>query len=127
MSKPVIPNLKHQELLSRVILRAKDQNTVSWWWLTIPVYLLVTLFMKSMYMPATTWISNIRELVKTEQGLALFFFIVVPMMIIIVNLISIRKMLYLYGSPGPVKLLKNAWIQVMLIIISMLVILLYFI
>ncbi len=47
MTKPEVSQLKHQDMLANAITKAKDKSVLSWWWLSIPLYLITTLLMKS--------------------------------------------------------------------------------
>jgi hypothetical protein len=43
MQKPEISELKHEELLAGIIMKAKDKSVVSFWWLCIPYMSLLPL------------------------------------------------------------------------------------
>ena len=73
MAKPEIHNLKHEDILSRSIINAKDKSVVSWWWLSVPVFIILMLLMKSTFMPGTTLISNMHELGKQVKNLFPYF------------------------------------------------------
>ena len=55
MTKPEIPQLKHEDMLGNAISNAKDKSVVSLWWLSVPVFIVLMLLMKSVYMPGTTF------------------------------------------------------------------------
>jgi hypothetical protein len=90
MTKPEVTPLKHQEMLSSAITKAKDKSVISWWWLSVPLYIITTLLMKSFFMPGTTLISNIYELTGREKYSSLLFFLILPIVFMITNFISIR-------------------------------------
>ena len=122
MTKPVVPKLKHEDMLAKAITNAKDKSVVSWWWLAIPIYLAAMLTMKTIYMPVTTIHSNIRELSRYTSVL---FFVVLPVTFMVVNFASLWKIYFLSGSPTIINLLKTAWHNVLVIILSVLVLIIY--
>jgi len=126
MTKPAIPELKHQELLGREISRGKSRSALSLWWLSIPVYVAAMFLMKSLYVHNTTLLSNLHEFTAREKYAAALFFLVAPLVIIIINAASIRRIRYLSGNPGPATLLRAAWINTALIIVSVTIIIIYF-
>jgi len=125
MSKPEISQLKHQDMLANAITKAKDKSVVSWWWLCIPLYIIATLFMKTLFMPDTTLISNIYELKGKEWYSSLLLFLILPIVFITINLISIRKIYLLSGSPKTINFIGAIWFNVMIIIFSFLVLIIY--
>ena len=125
MTKPEVNQLKHQEMLYDAISRAKDKSVLSWWWLSIPVYLVAALFMKTLYMPNTTLVSNLHELTGREKYSSVLFFLVLPLIFIVLSFISIRKIKYLSGSPISVNFLRKVWFNIIIVIISVLVIIIY--
>jgi hypothetical protein len=125
MTKPEVSQLKHQEMLSKAIIKAKEKSVVSWWWLSIPLYIIVMLLMKSVYMPHTTLISGLHELARSNKYSTLFFFLILPVMFIIINFISIRKIYFLSGSPGTINFLQAIWFNVLIIIFSILILIIY--
>lgn len=125
MTKPEVSQLKHQDMLANAITKAKDQSVVSWWWLCIPLYIIATLLMKTFFMPGTTLISNINELTDKERYSSVFFFLVLPIVFIIINFISIRKIYFLSGSPKTINFIRTIWFNVLILLFSILVILIY--
>ena len=125
MTKPEVSNLKHQDMLANAITKAKDKSVLSWWWLSIPLYIVAMLLMKSAFIPNTTLISNIHELAIKERYISILFFLVVPIVFIIVNLLSIRKIYYLSGSPKTLNFLQTNWYNVLMLILSFLILLIY--
>lgn len=126
MTKPEIPELKHQELLGREISRGKSRSALSIWWLSIPLYVAAMLLMKSLYVHNTTLFSNLHEFTAREKYTAALFFLIAPLVLIVINAASIRRIRYLSGNPGPATLLRTAWLNTALIIISVTIIILYF-
>ena len=78
MEKPEIHNLKHEDILSGAIINAKDKSVVSWWWLCVPIFILLMLMMKSTFMPGTTLISNMHDLESKQKLISVAFFLVSP-------------------------------------------------
>ena len=125
MTKPEISQLKHQDILANAITRAKDKSVLSWWWLSIPLYIIAALLMKSAFMPGTTLVSNIHELAGKERYTTVIFFIAVPVVLIVFNFFSIRKIHFLSGSPKTINFLLAVWFNVLVMILSFLVMLIY--
>ena len=125
MAKPEVPELKHQDILKDAILKVKEKAVISWWWLSIPGYVIAALLMKSIFVPHTNLISNLHEVASGGKYLSIFIFFIVPVTVIITNIISMRKIYFLFGSPKPVNLLKIAWLNLLLIFTSVIIILIY--
>ena len=127
MSKPEIKHLKHQEMLAKEITGAKDKTVMTWWWLSIPLYVMAALLMKSFFMPGTSFISNLRELMAKTPYPVMALFIVLPLVCIISSIWSIRKIHFLSGSPTSILFMKGVWFQVLIIIFSVLILFIYLI
>ena len=125
MTKPEISQLKHQDMLANAITRGKDKSVLSWWWLSIPLYILATLFMKSFFMPGTTLISNLNDLEMKQKYVSVLFFIILPIVFIGLNLMSIKRIYFLSGSPKSISFLKVVWFNVLIIIASVLILIVY--
>jgi hypothetical protein len=125
MKKPETPHLKHEDILADAIISAKDQSVVSLWWLSIPFFIIIMLLLKIVYMPGTTLIANFQELASRGKYMTLIFFLISPVLIIIVNGLTIRKIQYLSGSSKAVKFLETVWLNILIITISVLTILIY--
>jgi len=125
MTKPEVNQLRHQEMVADAISNAKDRSVVNWWWLSIPLYIIAALLMKTAFMPKTTLISNIHEFTGKEKYSSLLFFLILPAMSIIINLIDIRKIYFLTGSPKELKFLEAVWYNILMIIISVLILIIY--
>ena len=125
MTKPEIDQLKHQDMLADAITKAKDRSVVSGWWLIIPLYIISTLLMKSIFMPDTTLISNIHELTSTQKFTSAVFLLVLPIIFILVSLFSIRKVYFLSGNPKSMNFLKTVWMDILMILLSILILLIY--
>jgi hypothetical protein len=125
MEKPEIHNLKHEDMLSRSIINAKDKSVVSWWWLSVPVFIILMLLMKSTFMPGTTLISNMHELESSQKYISFIFFLISPLVLIIINAYTIRRIHFLSGSPRSINFLGTIWFNVLIIVFSILIILIY--
>lgn len=125
MKKPVVNNLKHEDMLSNAIINAKDKSVVSFWWLSIPIFITAMLMMKSIYMPGTSLISNLNDLAASQQYIYIVFFIVSPLVLILVNILTIRKIYVLSGSPKSLNFLEGVWVNVLMIVLSVLILIIY--
>jgi len=125
MTKPEISKLKHQNMLQKAILKAKDKSALSWWWLSIPLYILASLLMKSLFVPSTTLGSNLHDLIDNAKYSSILFFVIVPILFLVINFISIREIHFLSGSPKPFNFLKVVWFNLLIIIASILILLIY--
>ncbi len=125
MTRPEVHQLKHQAMLANSITKAKDKSVLSWWWLSIPLYIIAALLMKSVFMPHTTLISNMKELTSKEKYSSVLFFLILPIVFIVINFISIRKIYFLSGSPKTINFLQTVWLNALIIICSILVLIIY--
>jgi hypothetical protein len=125
MKKPDITPLKHEELLSRAIINAADKSVVSWWWLSVPLFILTMLVMKSLYMPGTTLISNLHETKAADKIMTVIFFLIAPVMLIIFNILDIRKIHYLSGSPKSFSFAGRVVPNILIITLALLILLIY--
>lgn len=125
MTKPEVSKLKHQDLLSRAIANARDKSVFSWWWLSVPLYVVATLLMKTMFIRNTTLISNIHEFAAKQKSLAILFFLIVPIVFIALNFISIRKIYILSNRNKIISLLEEAWFNFLMIAISVFILIVY--
>ncbi len=125
MTKPEVSQLKHQDMLANAITKAKDQSVLSWWWLSIPLYLIATLLMKSFFMPSTTLMSNLHDLTSKEKYSSVLFFVVLPVVFIIINFMSIRKIYFLSGNPKTTAFFTAVWFNALIIIASIIILIIY--
>jgi hypothetical protein len=126
MTKPGIPELKHQTLLAEAISRGRSKSVLSLWWVSIPLYVTAMLLMKSLYVHDTTLITNLHEFIGREKYAAALFFLIAPAVFIIMNAASIRRIHYLSGSPGFAALLRTAWFNAAIIVVSFTILFIYF-
>lgn len=125
MTKPEIDQLKHQDMLADAITKLKDNSVVSWWWLVIPLYIITTLLMKSIYMPHTTLISNIHEFTSRQKFISALFLLILPVVFILMGTLNIRKIYFLSGNPKSMNFLKTAWLDILMILFSILILFIY--
>ena len=125
MTKPEVSELKHRELLGKALLGAKAKSVVSWWWLGVPLYVLAMFTMKSLYMPGTSLVSNLREMAIKQFGLILMLFVVLPLAFIIISVLSMRRIRFLSGSRRIYDLFKVAWFNILIIALSIIAVVIY--
>jgi hypothetical protein len=125
MTKPEVNHLKHQDLLAKAIASAKDKSILSFWWLIIPLYIISMFLMKSLFMPNATLSSGINDLMTKQRLVAYLFFLILPVIFIVFNIISVRKVYILSGNPKSLNFLKPVWLNVLIIIFSILVIIVF--
>ena len=125
MTKPEIPDLKHEDMLAGAIINAKDKSVVGWWWLSVPAFVILMLMMKSVFMPGTTLISNMHEMESTQKYVSIIFFLISPLILIMINVLTIKKIYFLSGSPKSVIFLGTIWYNVLVIILSLLILIIY--
>jgi hypothetical protein len=121
MEKPGVPELKHATMLPGMIAKAKDRSVVSLWWLFVPLYVIAALLMKSFYVPGTSLTSLLHEFAGSKIYTSVLIFYILPVLLIIINIISIRQLYFLYSSLTKTGFLKMAWSQLVIIIVSLLV------
>jgi hypothetical protein len=125
MTKPEIPQLKHQDMLAKAIINAKDKSVVSWWWLSVPGFIILMLLMKSLYMPGATLVASIHDMASREKYISIVFFLVSPIALIVVNAFSIRRIYFLSGSPKSINFLETIWLNILIIVLSVFVLIVY--
>ena len=125
MTKPEIRALKHEDMLASAIINAKDKSIVGWWWLSVPAFVILMLMMKSVFMSGTTLISNIHEMESTQKYMSIIFFLISPLILIIINAFTIKRIHFLSGSPKLVNFLGTVWYNVLIIILSLLILIIY--
>ena len=121
MEKPDVNDLKHAAMLPGMISKTKGRSVVSLWWLFIPLYVIATLLMKSFYVPGTSLTSLLHDFASSKTYTSVLLFYILPALLIIINIISIKQLYFLYGSLTKTGFLKIVWSQLIIIIISLLV------
>jgi hypothetical protein len=127
MTKPELPDMKHQQMLADAIINARDKSVVSLWWLSIPVFIILMLTMKSLYVPGSTLISNIKALAESENNIYRMFFLIAPLILIIINAFAIKKVFFLSGSPKSFNFIPDVWFNILIIILSLVILTVYII
>jgi len=125
MTKPEIQGLRHETLLADAIINAKDKSVVSWWWLSVPAFVTLMLLMKTAFMPGTTLVSNLHDIESSQKYISIIFFLISPLTLIIINVFTIKKIRFLSGSPRWINFLGTVWYNVLIIIFSLLILLIY--
>jgi hypothetical protein len=125
IEKPEISGLRHQDMIAEAVTNARDKSVVSIWWLSIPIFIILMLLMKSVYMPGTTLISNLHDLSSSDKYLSLIFFMISPVILIIINILTIRKVHFLSGNPKFLSFLHVVWSNMLIIALSLLILLIY--
>ena len=126
MSKPEIGELKHADMLAKGITKIKDKSTVSLWWVSIPVYLVAAFLMKSFYTPHLSIASAFHEMFGIKSYIGVLLFLVLPIILIIINLINTKQLFFLYGNSKRTTFFKLIYTEILIIILSLTVILIYF-
>lgn len=125
MTKREIPGLKNQNLLAIALTNAKDKSAVSFWWLAVPVFIILMLVIKSIVMPGVNLLSELNMLEEKNYNISLIFFLISPFAFTIFNFLSIRKIYFLSGSPKSLGFLKAAWLNVVIILFCLVIMLIY--
>jgi hypothetical protein len=125
MTKPEMPQLKHENMLANAIINARDKSVVSWWWLSVPIFIILMLMMKSTFMPGTTLISNMHDLESKQKLISVAFFLISPVILIIINVLTIRKIHFLSGSPKSLSFLEAVWFNILIIAVSAFILIIY--
>jgi hypothetical protein len=125
MTKPEIPHMKHEDMLAKAIVNEKDKSVVSLWWLSVPAFIVLMLVMKSVYMPGTTLVSNMKEMELQNKFVSIVFFLISPIVLILINALSIRKIYFLSGSPKSATFLQFVWLNIMVIVFAVVVLIMY--
>lgn len=124
LPKPEVGPLKHQDLLAGAIARAKNRSVLSGWWLGIPLYIFATLVMKSLF-GQRPLLADFHAF-KTGQNYASFlFFFVLPMVFTVINGIGLRTIYFLSGNPKIGPFLQAAWFNVLLLLASLFILIVY--
>lgn len=127
MTKPEVPKLKHQDLLIKVLDKAKKRSVLSWWWISAPLYVIAALLMKSYFMPHTSLVSNLQDLALNNRYASPLLFLFLPVFLIFFNSLSIRNVYTLSGNPKITDLFLKMWFNSSIIIVSILSIIIYLI
>jgi hypothetical protein len=127
ISGPEIKNLKHEDLLARAIMRNKHKTAVSFWWISIPLYVIAAFVMKSFFLPGASFISNLHGLISKDGYTAILIFIVIPTALIVTNMISLINLYSLSGRQAVRKLLKAGLVNLIFTAVLIILMLIYFV
>lgn len=127
MPKPQILELKHADMLGKAITTAGNKSAISWWWVSIPLYMIAAIVMKHIFMPGSTFRELFHEMFLKNKYQSPVFFIALPIITIIINFQSILKIYFYAGKPKDLSFLKFGFLNILLIIISFLVLIFFFI
>lgn len=125
MTKPEVKELMHEEALAKGIASVRDKSTVSLWWLSIPVYLIAAFIMKSLYTPGLSIDSAFQELFESQSYLSALLFLVLPILLVVINFINAKQLLFLYGQSDGMGRLKLVLVEVIVIAVSLIVLIIY--
>lgn len=124
MSKPAMPDLKHQEALMDLITRGKRKTAVSFWWLAVPLFMMAMLLMQQIYRPQSTFRSSIRDFKDRNSVEAVFLLVIAPLILAIANGWQIARLDFLLRPRGASRF-TITWPQWLIIIISVAIIIVY--
>lgn len=125
MSLPSVDELKHEELIAANIINRKHKSSISFWWLSIPAYTIAAFFMKSFYYKGTSVFDMIKELINKEGYIGPVLFGVLPIVLLIINIISIRQANYLFGVLKRKAFIQSIFREILLIVLSFITLLIY--
>lgn len=127
MSKPEIKHLQHEELLSKIISNAKEYSVLSFWWMSIPVYVIALFIMKTFFMPSSNVLEGLRSFKNDHHLAALLLFFIVPLILCVINLLSIKKLFQLTENISYTFQLKQVWTNLFFAVLCLAIIFFYFI
>ncbi|HUI31950.1 MAG TPA: hypothetical protein VLX91_17200 [Candidatus Acidoferrales bacterium] len=125
MEKPMVDELKHQDVLANAIAEARNRSLVSWWWLGVSLYVLVALFMKTLFVPHETLTRNLHEFATRDGWLSILVFLILPGLSIAMNLPAMLRIYREAGKPQASGLLRIVWLNVVIVLVSIIVIFIY--
>ncbi len=125
MTKTEVPELKHEIMLSKIIKKAKAISTVSFWWLCIPLYVIAAFIMKSYYTPNASLIKILHEFTDSKGYTEVLLFFILPILLIVINLLSIKQLYFVYSDLTKARFLKMSFAQISIILLSLIVLLIY--
>src|SRR5437868_11774120 len=126
ITKPEMSELKHEVMLSKIIIKTKDRSVVSFWWLFIPLYVIAAFIMKSYYTPNASLITILHEFADSKGYTTVLLFFILPVLLIVINLLSIKQLYFLYNGLTKAGFLKTIAVQILIIVFSLFVLLIYF-
>ncbi len=118
LTKPEVIRLEHGELLCDALIRARDRSALSWWWLVLPLYVIAALLMKSYFMPGAALTSNLKEWSSDHYWISISFFVAVPVVLMVLNIRTLRQIYRLAGNPKIYEFFRYAWFHILIILLS---------
>ncbi|HEV3224477.1 MAG TPA: hypothetical protein VGZ90_16475 [Puia sp.] len=99
LSVPDFTELSHGKYLKLAIINAKKSSRITFWLLSIPLLILFSAFLQSMFkvsIPPWSWLQKFSPFwpVWIRFGVFLLVLIVIPSIVVIVNLLSILWLYY---------------------------------
>jgi len=125
VEKPVVHDLRHQDVLAIAVADARSRSVVSWWWLAVSLYSLAALLMKTLFVPQETLTRNLHEFAMRDGWLSIVVFLILPGLSIAVNLPTMMRIYRESGKPRASRLLRITWLNVAVVIVSVVVIFIY--
>ena len=90
LSRPVVGELRHQEMLAEELIKQKAKQAVSFWWLLIPIFVLCMFVIKTFYRK-TSLSLEIRAFHEKQPFLAAFLFIAIPILLVGFNSFKAKR------------------------------------
>ncbi len=126
MTKPSVDKLKHERVLSELIVSSRGRSVLAGWWLSIPLYLIAALVMKSMYVNNSGVIDNLLQ-IKASSGLYWVYMLVIPLGVMIMNIRILMVQYRESAAPSLPSLLSVYWYNALMILMSIMLLTLNFI
>jgi hypothetical protein len=125
LSKPVIPELKHEGRVLEEIMKAKDRLALTWWWSVIPMYIILCLVMKGMFAPRTTFLAEINLFIHNSPRTGIILFVVLPVLSVVINFYAINRIYFWSGRPKKLFWLKQVVFNILWLIVSLAILVVY--
>lgn len=109
MSKPSVPPLRHAELLPGAIRGAEDRAALSAWWLSIPLFVLAMVGVRTLYGLRGGPFRWLHRIFREQQMLFLALFVIAPLALVVFNIVGMRRIYYLSGDPPFGSFLRMTW------------------
>ncbi|MBS1978702.1 MAG: hypothetical protein JST46_15130 [Bacteroidetes bacterium] len=119
LTKPRVNDLKHERVLTELIVSSRGRSVLAGWWLSIPLYITAALVMKTMYVEGSGMMDNLHQL-KASSGTYWIYMLVIPLGVMILN---VRILMFQYrtsAAPSLPSLLGVYWYNTFMILISIL-------
>ncbi|HKK42490.1 MAG TPA: hypothetical protein VJ963_08790 [Bacteroidales bacterium] len=116
-----------ERMRNKVTSAVKDRLTLCLWWLSIPVYTIAVQYMKTWFLPRTLFRFNIHDLIMRERSASFFLFVILPLILIIINSLSIRDLFKVDNNIRKTRLFNLIWANILEIFVSLAVLFIFFI